>query len=670
MKAVARTIRTLLVANRGEIAVRIMRTARGLGIRTVAVYSDADRDAPHVAAADLAVAIGPAPAHASYLQAGKIVDAARAVGADAVHPGYGFLAEHAGFAEACDDAGLVFVGPPAAAMRAMGDKIAAKARMVAAGVPTAPAHISRGSSLAELTVAAERIGFPLLVKAAAGGGGRGMRIVCSPEALADAVASASAEARSAFGDGEVFLEKLVEGARHVEVQVFCDQHGGGIHLGERECSVQRRHQKIIEEAPSPAVDAGLRARIGAAAVTVARSIGYVGAGTVEFLLDDERNFYFLEMNTRLQVEHPVTELVTGIDLVQWQLRIAEGERLALTQEQVQLAGHAIEARICAEDPYAGFLPKSGKILRWRAAAGPRVRVDTGVQTGQTVSPHYDSMLAKVIAYGPRRSDAIRALDRALADCVLLGVTTNRAYLRALLASEAFVTASIRTDTIDRAGVPAVAPAPSDLLWAIAACARVRGDDRRVVGATDPSRWGNAGSVYPTPVALVWGDRVRHHDVTVLGEDRFRVSAEGVELELAFVDVDANGRLAVQHADVRRWFDVVTAGDVVAIDDDGQTFHMIEPHLTADVAAEPGSDGRVRVPIGGRVLAVAVAVGEHVDAGRLLASIEAMKIEHRVVAPLAGIIREIAIHEGGQADAGMVAFLLDPDPIRNEGASDG
>ena len=422
---------SVLVANRGEIALRIFRTARRLGLRTIAVYSDADRDAPHVHAADAAVRIGPPPARASYLAAEALIAAARRSGAQAVHPGYGFLAENAGFAQAVADAGLVWIGPPPAAIRAMGDKISAKRLAREAGVAT----------LAPLDESAPR--FPLLVKAAAGGGGRGMRIVHRSEEFASALASARSEAEAAFGDGRLLIEPLLERARHVEVQVLADSHGAVLHLGERDCSVQRRHQKLLEESPSPAVDAALRERMGLAAVAVARASGYANAGTVEFLLADDGHFWFMEMNTRLQVEHPVTEAVTGLDLVEWQLRIAAGEPLGFQQADVRLEGHAIEARLCAEDPARDFLPCAGRLLAWRTAPG--VRTDHALAAGLEVTPWYDSMLAKLVAHGRDRDEARERLALALEQTVALGLPTNKAFLAAVLRDEVYARGEARTD---------------------------------------------------------------------------------------------------------------------------------------------------------------------------------------------------------------------------------
>lgn len=441
-------IRSILIANRGEIAVRIIRTCREMGVRTVAVYSEADADSLHVYLADRAVAIGGAPAQESYLDGAKIVAAAQAEKVDAIHPGYGFLAENADFAQAATDAGLFFIGPSVDALRTMGSKTDARAAMEAAGVPVVPGF-QGGQTLEALAQGAEEIGYPLLVKAVAGGGGKGMRVVAGPDALADAVESARREAQAAFGDDALFLEKYIDAPRHIEFQIFGDSHGNLIHLGERECSIQRRHQKIVEETPSPALHPELRARMGRAAVMTARAVDYTGAGTVEFLLDQNENFYFLEMNTRLQVEHPITELVTGLDLVRWQIRIADGARLPLRQEEVRPQGHAIECRIYAEDPANGFAPAPGTLLRLDEPAGPGIRVDSGVRAGDAISRFYDPLIAKVSVHAENRAAAINRMDRALREYVVLGdLTTNGAFLRDIIAHPVFQAGETTTGFVD------------------------------------------------------------------------------------------------------------------------------------------------------------------------------------------------------------------------------
>ncbi len=451
---------SLLVANRGEIACRIIRAARAEGLRVVAVFSDADEAAPHVRLADASVRIGPAPPAQSYLSIPAIIAAAKATGAEAVHPGYGFLAENADFAEAVTAGGLVFVGPPAAAIRAMGDKSAAKARMQAAGVPCAPGYHGDNQSFARFADEAERIGYPLMVKASAGGGGRGLRIVREPEGLQAALAAARSEAESAFGDGRLLIERALVGARHVEVQVFGDEHGRIVHLGERDCSIQRRHQKVIEEAPSPAVSPALRQAMGEAAVKAAAAVNYVGAGTIEFLLDGDGRFYFLEMNTRIQVEHPVTEAVTGLDLVRLQLQIAQGRPLPFAQADISLSGHAIEARLYAEDPAADFLPSIGRLVAWRPGDGEGVRVDTGVEAGSVVTPYYDSMLAKIVGFGADREQARLRLISALERSFVSGVTTNRDFLLAALRRPTFIDGQATTAFVERGDICSRAAQPT------------------------------------------------------------------------------------------------------------------------------------------------------------------------------------------------------------------
>lgn len=437
----------LLIANRGEIAMRILRAARELGIATVAVYSDADRNAPHVRFADEAYHIGPPPARESYLVVEKLLDVARRSGAEAIHPGYGFLAEREAFAQACTDAGIVFVGPPARAIGIMGDKLMARATVTAAGVPVVPGT-TPGQSDEEMTAAAIGMGFPVLVKAAAGGGGKGMRPVSRAEELPDAFASARREAKAAFGDDTVYIEKMITEARHIEIQLLADSHGNTIYLGERECSLQRRHQKLIEEAPSFVVDADLRRRMGEVAVAAARAVDYVNAGTIEFLLDRDKNFYFLEMNTRVQVEHPVTELVTGLDIVQEQLRIARGRRLRLRQEDVRIKGWAIECRINAEDPYNNYLPSTGTITASHLPTGPGVRVDTGVHVGNEISPYYDSMISKLICYGETRGEAVLRMRRALEEYRILGVKTNIPFHQHMMDSHRFLSGQFDTKFVE------------------------------------------------------------------------------------------------------------------------------------------------------------------------------------------------------------------------------
>jgi geranyl-CoA carboxylase alpha subunit len=601
----------ILVANRGEIAWRIMRTAKAMGYRTVAVYSDADKDAPHVGFADEAVRIGPPPVGESYLSIDRILEAAHISGADAVHPGYGFLSENEAFASACEKAGLVFIGPPPAAIAAMGNKAAAKRRMIDAGVPCVPGYQGADQSDGNLEKEARKIGLPVMVKAAAGGGGRGMRLVTDDGDLLEAIRTARTEAESAFGSGELILEKAVVDARHVEIQVFADAHGNVIHLGERDCSVQRRHQKVIEEAPSPAVNADLRARMGAAAVAAARTIGYRGAGTVEFLLGSDGAFYFLEMNTRLQVEHPVTEAITGLDLVEWQLRVARGEALPLKQEQVQLKGHAIEVRLYAEDAYAGFLPQTGRIDVWRPASGPGVRTDHGMKDRLAISPFYDPMIAKVIAHGATRDEACRRLVKALRDTVVLGPTTNRHFLIRLLEHPEFAAGNATTAFLTKHAF--AAPEITDKHWRLAASLLWRRSAERYPAAL--RGWRNSNPE-PTPIRLAVGAVERLIDV----------KAEDVSSETPPFHIDGND---------------------ISVDLDALTVRFTDRTYAPPASAAAGSDGKLRAPMDGRIVAIKVAAGEKVSRGQTLIVLEAMKIQHQLKAALDTEIESVAVQEGQQ-----------------------
>ena len=609
----------VLVANRGEIAWRVMRTARAMGYRTVAVYSDTDKDAPHVAFADEAVRIGPPPVGESYLSIDRILEAAHTSGADAIHPGYGFLSENEAFATACEKAGLVFIGPPPAAIAAMGNKAAAKRRMIDAGVPCVPGYQGADQGDSNLEKEARKIGLPVMVKAAAGGGGRGMRLVERDADLLDAIRTARTEAESAFGSGELILEKAVIDSRHVEIQVFADAHGNVIHLGERDCSVQRRHQKVIEEAPSPAVNADLRQRMGVAAVAAARTIGYRGAGTVEFLLGNDGAFYFLEMNTRLQVEHPVTEAITGLDLVEWQLRVARGETLPLTQDRVRFSGHAIEVRLYAEDAYAGFLPQTGRIDVWRPATGPGVRVDHGMKDGLAISPFYDPMIAKVIAHGATREEARRRLVRALRDTTVLGPTTNRHFLVRLLEHPEFVAGKATTSFIGKHSFPA--PEVSERHWTLAATLLWRQSAERY--PSDLRGWRNSNPE-PTEIKLVVGETLR----TLLLADGGKDSAPF-------------------HID---------GGDIV-VDLDAHTVRFHDRTYAPPASAAAGGDGKLRAPMDGRIVAIRVAAGDTVVRGQTLVVLEAMKIQHQLKAALDATIDSISVHEGQQVANRTVLVTL-------------
>ncbi len=639
---------TLLVANRGEIALRIMRTARRMGYRTVAIRSDADAGSRHAREADLAVSIG----GAGYLDAGEVLAAAKAAGADAVHPGYGFLAESAAFAEACAAAGLVFIGPSADAIARMGDKAAAKRAMAAAGVPCIPGYDGEDQDQAQLATEAERIGFPLMIKALAGGGGRGIRLVETADAFALALQSARSEAASAFGDGRVLLEKAIDRPRHVEFQVFGDRHGNAVHLGERDCSVQRRHQKLIEEAPSPFVGHGLRSRMGAAAVAAVDAIGYEGAGTLEFLVDAAGDFYFMEMNTRLQVEHPVTEAITGLDLVELQLRVAAGEPLGLAQDDVRLCGHAIEVRLCAEDPARDFLPQAGEVALWRAPPG--LRVDTALQDGAAVPPHYDSMIAKLVAHGATRDEARRRLIAGLERTVALGLPTNRAFLARALAHPAFAAGEATTGFIgEHAQALLAAPEPGM---------------KEIALAVLLLRFGRAGAVprlphplspaFPFPMRLEIDRKVVEAELSLRRDGMFTVSVGGA-IVTARLEAIAPGSLtcAVDGISERVFF--TRAGDAV-------TIHRADREVVAEdltyappKAGENAADGLVVASIGGRVAAVLAEAGEHVAAGRPLVTIEAMKMEHVHRAPVAGLLEEMTVRVGDQIAVGRRLARIAP-----------
>ncbi|WP_367135523.1 biotin carboxylase N-terminal domain-containing protein [Saccharothrix sp. HUAS TT1] len=620
---------SVLVANRGEIAVRVIRALRRLGIRSVAVHSDADADALHVRQADVAVRIGPAAARDSYLSIERIVEAAQSTGARAVHPGYGFLAENAEFARACEKAGLVFIGPPADAIEAMGDKIRAKLTVAAAGVPVVPGRTEVGMTDDDLVAAAGEIGFPVLLKPSAGGGGKGMRLVTSPDGLRDAVESARREARGSFGDDALLIERFIDNPRHIEIQVLADAHGGVVHLGERECSLQRRHQKIIEEAPSPLLTPEVREAMGQAAVEAARSVGYVGAGTVEFIVDGASgDYFFMEMNTRLQVEHPVTELVTGVDLVEQQLRVAAGEPLGFTS--VRLTGHAVEARVYAEDPARGFLPTGGRVLLLHEPDD--VRVDSALRVGLTVGSDYDPMLAKVIAHGATRDEALRRLHAALGRFVLLGVTTNVPFLRALLTDPDVRSGDLDTGLVERKLDSLVAVDRPDEVLAAAALER----QRSAAGGDDP--WARSD-----------GWRVGEHAWT-------RWLIEGVEVrvrgdEVAIADGEpARRRFSVDGSGLSvdgRLYAMCRDGDVLWLGRDGCAWALTETRPSEVAASAAAGGGPVTSPMPGTVLVVRGARGDEVVAGQALFVVEAMKMEHTVTAPVAGVLTEVHVRAGQQ-----------------------
>jgi acetyl-CoA/propionyl-CoA carboxylase biotin carboxyl carrier protein len=644
---------TVLVANRGEIAVRVIRTLKAMGIRSVAVYSDADATARHVAAADLAVAIGPAPARDSYLNIAAVVDAAVRTGAQAVHPGYGFLSENADFAAALASAGVVFIGPPVGAIQTMGDKIAAKGTVSEFGVPVVPGIARPGLTDDELIAAADEIGYPVLVKPSAGGGGKGMRMVEQPADLPAALVSARRESAAAFGDDTLFLERFVLRPRHIEVQVLADTYGNVVHLGERECSLQRRHQKVIEEAPSPLLDAATRARIGAAACDTARSVDYTGAGTVEFIVSADRpdEFFFMEMNTRLQVEHPVTEMVTGWDLVEWQVRIAAGEKLTVSQADITLRGHAIEARVYAEDPARGFLPTGGDVLAVVEPHAAGVRVDSGLSAGMVVGSDYDPMLAKVVAHGNDRAAALRALDRALADTAVLGVVTNVEFARFLLADPDVIAGRLDTGLLDRrAGDFAAAPTSDELFIAAAAFHWLRlfpapGADLWEV----PSGW-RVGDRAPVSIRLRAGERTDHVRITGSpGAAKVRIEdAESHSLQADLTD----DRLTVTLGGLRSEYTVATADSKIWLAGGGASA-VLEEVREAPVRPEDEhtGDAELTSPMPGAVVAVGIEEGADVAAGTVVVTIEAMKMEHALAAPVDGVV-ELLVAVGDQVKVGQ------------------
>lgn len=656
--AAPRMFDTVLVANRGEIAVRVIRTLRALGVRSVAVFSDADADARHVREADTAVRLGPAPSAESYLAVDRILDAARRSGAQAVHPGYGFLAENAGFARACADAGLAFIGPSAEAIALMGDKIRAKETVRAAGVPVVPG--SSGSALDDsaLTAAAHAIGMPVLLKPSAGGGGKGMRLVRDADTLGDEIAAARREARASFGDDTLLVERWIERPRHIEIQVLADAHGGVVHLGERECSLQRRHQKVIEEAPSVLLDPATRAAMGEAAVQAARSCGYRGAGTVEFIVPgaDPSRFSFMEMNTRLQVEHPVTELAVsvagrpGIDLVEWQLRIAAGEPLPFGQDDIALTGHAVEARICAEtvsvkEGARGFLPSGGTVLLLREPDGDGVRTDSGLSAGTEVGSLYDPMLSKVIAYGPDRPTALRRLRAALADTVTLGVPTNAGFLRRLLAHPAVVAGELDTGLVEREADGLVPREVPEEVYEAAAAVRLAAlrPAPRADGWSDPfdapTGWRLGGT--PAPVAF---------PLRVPGLDPVTHVPRGT----AAVTAD---RVTVTLDGVRHTFD--RAADWLGRDGDSWQVRDHDPVAASLTGGAGAGAGSLTAPMPGTVTVVKVAVGDQVAAGQSLLVVEAMKMEHVVSAPHAGTVTELDVRPGTTVAMDQILAVVEP-----------
>ena len=648
--------KSVLIANRGEIACRIARTARRLGLRTVAVYSEADAHALHVRQCDEAHAIGPAPAAQSYLAIEKLIDVAKRAKADCVHPGYGFLSENAAFAQSCIDAGIVFVGPPPAAIRTMGLKDRAKALMEKAGVPVVPGYHGEKQEPKFLKQKAYEIGYPVLIKAVAGGGGKGMRVVAEKTAFTPALEAARREAKAAFGDERVLIEKYVSAPRHIEMQIFADRHGNAIHLNERDCSLQRRHQKVIEEAPAPGMDAALRARMGEAAVAAAKASGYEGAGTVEFIADGsgglkESGFWFMEMNTRLQVEHPVTEAVTGLDLAEWQFRIATGEKLPLAQDKVPLNGHAVEARLYAEDPERGFLPSTGRLLALEFPAGAGLRVDTGVDAGSEVTPFYDPMIAKLIAHGKTRAEALDRLAAALDNTVVIGPRSNAGFLAALCRAQGFRQGNFDTGFIER-NLAALGATPQGLDRAAAAAgaqALLTRERARIVAAvtreTDepPSPWDSADAFQLSPA--------RRLALPILAEGEYVMAQVTYGAAGATVAIDG----IAPAADAR----TIETGEAVHVLRHGRQTKVSLRDLALEHGADHSGSGLVRAPMHGKVLSLVVKQGERVTRGQRLAIIEAMKMEHTLTSPFDGTVAEIAVFAGAQVAEDAKVMVIEP-----------
>jgi len=652
-------IKSLLVANRGEIACRIFRTARRLGVRTIAVYSDADANARHVREADEAFRIGAAPARDSYLNIERILEAARATGAEAVHPGYGFLSENAHFAQACVDGGLIFVGPPAAAIAAMGSKIVSKARMRAAGVPVLPGYDGTKQELEHLENAALELGLPLIIKPAAGGGGKGMRIVTEKSEIAPALAGARRLAESAFGDSALLLERYLPAPRHVEVQVFADSHGNFVHLGDRDCSIQRRHQKLIEEAPAPAIPAEIHNRLRAAALLVAREIGYQSAGTVEFLFDG-RDFFFMEMNTRLQVEHTVTEAITGLDLVEWQLRVASGERLPLSQEEVRLNGHAIEARVCAEDPDRDFLPSAGdlRLLQWPSEGS--IRVDAGFGTGDVVPDTYDSLLGKVVAWAPERSQAAAHLSTALDHTYCVGVQTNEKWLSRVLRSPRFLEVRHSIAFLQQSGADFAGPSDIDTQFLALAALALHAS----TAPTPTNPWAVLDGFTPNlaarvEYALLWHGHL-HNTVLIFTRGVPTTIVVDARDPISIADLAiSDGTVAVRIENIRVSARYLRDGAHLHLWSGANHFDVMLEDPRLEEFTTTAAQGGLTTPLPGVVAAVVAKVGQEVKAGDVLMVIEAMKMEHSIRAPREGVVKMIHFAPGDRVPEGSQLLELAP-----------
>lgn len=639
----------ILVANRGEIAVRVMQTAKAMGYQTVAVYSDADRNARHVQEADEAVYIGASKVSESYLSITKIIDACKKTGADAVHPGYGFLSENTDFAQACIENQITFIGPTASAIELMGSKRLSKIAMIEAGVPCVPGYEGDRQDLEYLATQAEQIGFPIMVKASAGGGGRGMRLVQQASELVEALQTARSEAENAFGSGELILEKAVIAPRHVEIQVFGDTHGNYVYLFERDCSIQRRHQKVVEEAPCPVMTPELRQQMGEAAVAAARACAYVGAGTVEFLLDASGAFYFLEMNTRLQVEHPVTELITGLDLVEWQLCVANGEHLPLKQQELNFNGHAIEVRLYAEDPRQDFLPQTGKVLRWKPATLPNVRIDHGMLATDEVSPFYDPMVAKVIAYGKTREDAIRLLARAVDDSVLLGVNSNKQFLVNLLRHPVVVGGDTNTAFIQQhfQNDPSLHHQVLSLETLAIAAALFSQNKGTAVWQT--------GLGVPLPLKLQITDQQIQLQVSSVNNT---FTAQFCDQSVCIDVLERTSEYLVYLIDgIRRRVQYVLDSDQLYLDRDNGNIVIRNVTYAAPEATDVAGDGKIRAPMDGAVVNILVNKGDQVVRGQTLLVLEAMKIQQQIKADVDGVVEDVLGQQGQQVKKRQMLFTI-------------
>lgn len=639
----------ILVANRGEIAVRVMQTAKAMGYQTVAVYSDADSHARHVQEADEAVYIGASKVSESYLSIAKIIEACKKTGADAVHPGYGFLSENTDFAQACIDNQITFIGPTASAIELMGSKRLSKIAMIEAGVPCVPGYEGDRQDLEYLAAQAEQIGFPIMVKASAGGGGRGMRLVQQASELVEALQTARSEAENAFGSGELILEKAVIAPRHVEIQVFGDTHGNYVYLFERDCSIQRRHQKVVEEAPCPVMTPELRQQMGEAAVAAAKACAYVGAGTVEFLLDASGAFYFLEMNTRLQVEHPVTELITGLDLVEWQLRVANGEHLPLKQQELNFNGHAIEVRLYAEDPRQDFLPQTGKVLRWKPATLPNVRIDHGMLATDEVSPFYDPMVAKVIAYGKTREDAIRLLARAVDDSVLLGVNSNKQFLVNLLRHPVVVGGDTNTAFIQQhfQNDPSLHHQVLSLETLAIAAALFSQNKGTAVWQT--------GLGVPLPLKLQIADQQIQLQVSSVNNT---FTAQFCDQSVCIDVLERTSEYLVYLIDgIRRRVQYVLDSDQLYLDRDNGNIVIRNVTYAAPEATDVAGDGKIRAPMDGAVVNILVNKGDQVVRGQTLLVLEAMKIQQQIKADVDGVVEDVLGQQGQQVKKRQMLFTI-------------